>query len=49
MREVHAGIWHWEARHPALKPDEDWDETVSSVLVTHGGPTDRAALERALS
>jgi glyoxylase-like metal-dependent hydrolase (beta-lactamase superfamily II) len=36
VREVHAGIWHWEARHPAWKPDEDWDETVSSYAIDDG-------------
>jgi glyoxylase-like metal-dependent hydrolase (beta-lactamase superfamily II) len=36
VREVHAGIWHWEARHPAWKPDEDWGETVSSYAIDDG-------------
>jgi glyoxylase-like metal-dependent hydrolase (beta-lactamase superfamily II) len=36
VREVHAGIWHWEAPHPDWKPDEDWDETVSSYAIDDG-------------
>jgi hypothetical protein len=73
VREVHAGIWHWEAPHPdwklvrnnGLEIPADWvgakldqireglrpllDLPGEHVLATHGGPTDRAALERALS
>jgi hypothetical protein len=58
MRELQPGLWYWEATHPALTPEkggpDGCDQQVTSyaidlVLPTHGGPTDRAALERALS
>ena len=91
MRELTAGLWHWQAPHPDWRSSEPWDQNVSSyaiddgerlllfdplgvpseieerssdrdtaivltapwhereVLATHGGPYDRAALERALS
>lgn len=59
VREVQAGVWHWEAPHPEWDPGEKWDHRMVSsyaiedgdrlLLATHGGPTDRAALERALS
>jgi len=71
MRELQAGLWHWEAVHPEWTPEdaatEDWvnkgvppeqiletlrpllELPVELVLPTHGAPTDRAALERALA
>jgi hypothetical protein len=43
MRELRSGVWHWEPPHPV------WKVPVELVLPTHGAPTDRAALERALA
>jgi hypothetical protein len=43
VRELQNGLWWWEARHP------EWTAEDEHVLPTHGSPTDRAALERALS
>ena len=37
MREVQTGIWHWEAPHPDWKPEDDWDQTVSSYAIDDGG------------
>ena len=36
MREVQAGVWHWEAPHPEWRPGEEWDELVSSYAVDTG-------------
>jgi glyoxylase-like metal-dependent hydrolase (beta-lactamase superfamily II) len=36
VREVATGVWHWEAPHPDWKPEEDWDEAVSSYAVDDG-------------
>ena len=36
MRELRAGVWHWEAPHPEWKPGEDWDELVSSYALDDG-------------
>ena len=36
MREVQAGIWHWQAPHPDWKPSEDWDRVVSSYAIDDG-------------
>jgi len=36
VREVQAGVWHWEAPHPEWKPGEEWDELVSSYAVDTG-------------
>lgn len=33
MREVQAGVWHWEAPHPDWKPGEDWGQLVSSYAI----------------
>jgi hypothetical protein len=36
VREVAAGVWHWEAPHPDWKPGEEWDERVSSYAIDDG-------------
>jgi glyoxylase-like metal-dependent hydrolase (beta-lactamase superfamily II) len=37
VRELRAGVWHWEARHPEWKPGEGWDrEEVSSYAIDDG-------------
>ena len=36
MREVHTGIWHWEAPHPDWKPEADWAQAVSSYAIDDG-------------
>jgi len=36
VREVQAGVWHWEAPHPEWRPGEEWDELVSSYAVDTG-------------
>jgi glyoxylase-like metal-dependent hydrolase (beta-lactamase superfamily II) len=33
VRELQAGVWHWEAPHPDWKPGEEWDEMVSSYAI----------------
>lgn len=37
MRELAAGVWHWEARHPEWSPPGDWNhEAVSSYVIDDG-------------
>jgi glyoxylase-like metal-dependent hydrolase (beta-lactamase superfamily II) len=36
VRELQAGVWHWEAPHPDWKPDDEWDENVSSYAIDDG-------------
>jgi glyoxylase-like metal-dependent hydrolase (beta-lactamase superfamily II) len=36
VREVQAGLWHWEAPHPDWKPGEDWGQMVSSYAIDDG-------------
>ena len=40
MREVQAGVWHWEARHPGWSPEEGgaygWGPEVSSYAIDTG-------------
>ncbi len=36
VREVQSGVWHWQAPHPDWKPDEDWDQLVSSYAIDDG-------------
>ena len=36
MREVQAGIWHWQAPHPDWKEGDGWDEMVSSYAIDDG-------------
>jgi glyoxylase-like metal-dependent hydrolase (beta-lactamase superfamily II) len=36
VRELQAGVWHWEAPHPDWKPEADWPELVSSYAIDEG-------------
>jgi glyoxylase-like metal-dependent hydrolase (beta-lactamase superfamily II) len=36
VREVRAGLWHWEAPHPQWRPTELWSENVSSYAIDDG-------------
>ena len=37
MRELQAGVWHWEASHPDWEPGADWPALVSSYAIDEGG------------
>jgi glyoxylase-like metal-dependent hydrolase (beta-lactamase superfamily II) len=36
MRELQAGLWHWQAPHPDWTPDERWPQQVSSYAIDDG-------------
>ena len=36
MREVRAGVWHWEARHPEWNDRQWWGPLVSSYAIDDG-------------
>ena len=36
MRELQAGLWHWQAPHPEWTPDQWWPQEVSSYAVDDG-------------
>jgi hypothetical protein len=36
MRELLAGLWHWQAPHPDWTPDEPWPQEVSSHAIDDG-------------
>jgi hypothetical protein len=36
VRELRAGLWHWQAPHPDWTPDERWPEEVSSYAIDDG-------------
>ncbi len=36
MRELQAGLWHWQAPHPGWQPSEPWDRNVSSYAIDDG-------------
>jgi glyoxylase-like metal-dependent hydrolase (beta-lactamase superfamily II) len=36
VREVQAGLWHWEAPHPDWKPGANWEQVVSSYAIDDG-------------
>jgi glyoxylase-like metal-dependent hydrolase (beta-lactamase superfamily II) len=36
VRELRAGLWHWEAPHPQWKPDDEWGQIVSSYAIDDG-------------
>ena len=36
MRELQAGLWHWQAPHPGWAPDEPWPQEVSSYAIDDG-------------
>jgi glyoxylase-like metal-dependent hydrolase (beta-lactamase superfamily II) len=36
VRELQAGLWHWQAPHPDWTPDERWPQDVSSYAIDDG-------------
>jgi len=36
VRELRAGLWHWQAPHPDWTPDERWPQAVSSYAIDDG-------------
>jgi glyoxylase-like metal-dependent hydrolase (beta-lactamase superfamily II) len=36
VRELHAGVSHWQAAHPDWKPSEEWGQMVSSYAIDEG-------------
>jgi len=36
VRELAAGLWHWQAPHPDWQPTEPWDQNVSSYAIDDG-------------
>ena len=36
MRELRAGLWHWQAPHPDWTPSERWPQVVSSYAIDDG-------------
>lgn len=36
MRELQAGLWHWQAPHPDWTPSERWPREVSSYAIDDG-------------
>lgn len=36
MRELQAGLWHWQAPHPHWTPGERWPQEVSSCAIDDG-------------
>ena len=36
MRELRAGLWHWQAPHPGWTQDEPWPQEVSSYALDDG-------------
>jgi glyoxylase-like metal-dependent hydrolase (beta-lactamase superfamily II) len=36
VRELHAGLWHWQAPHPDWTPGERWPQEVSSYAIDDG-------------
>ncbi|HEX6701322.1 MAG TPA: MBL fold metallo-hydrolase [Gaiellaceae bacterium] len=36
MRELRAGLWHWQAPHPEWTPDQWWPQEVSSYAIDDG-------------
>ena len=36
MRELQAGLWHWQAPHPDWTPSEPWPQEVSSYAIDDG-------------
>jgi glyoxylase-like metal-dependent hydrolase (beta-lactamase superfamily II) len=37
VRELQAGLWHWQAPHPGWEPTEPWSREVSSYGIDDGG------------
>ena len=36
MRELQAGLWHWQAPHPEWTPEQWWPQLVSSYALDDG-------------
>jgi hypothetical protein len=36
MRELRAGLWHWQAPHPEWTPSQRWPQQVSSCAIDDG-------------
>jgi len=36
VREVQAGLWHWQAPHPEWTPEQSWPQLVSSYALDDG-------------
>jgi hypothetical protein len=36
VRELRAGLWHWQAPHPDWTPSERWPQEVSSYAIDDG-------------
>jgi glyoxylase-like metal-dependent hydrolase (beta-lactamase superfamily II) len=36
VRELDAGLWHWQAPHPEWRSSEPWDQNVSSYAIDDG-------------
>jgi glyoxylase-like metal-dependent hydrolase (beta-lactamase superfamily II) len=36
VRELAPSLWHWKAPHPDWRPDEPWDQNVSSYAIDDG-------------
>jgi hypothetical protein len=36
VRELQAGLWHWQAPHPYWTPDQRWPQDVSSYAIDDG-------------
>jgi hypothetical protein len=36
VRELQAGLWHWQAQHPDWTPGERWPQVVSSYAIDDG-------------
>jgi len=36
VRELQAGLWHWQAPHPSWTPGERWPQEVSSYAIDDG-------------
>jgi glyoxylase-like metal-dependent hydrolase (beta-lactamase superfamily II) len=36
VRELQAGLWHWQAPHPEWTPDQWWPQEVSSYAIDDG-------------
>jgi glyoxylase-like metal-dependent hydrolase (beta-lactamase superfamily II) len=36
VRELQAGLWHWQAPHPGWEPSEPWRQEVSSYAIDDG-------------
>jgi hypothetical protein len=36
VRELRAGLWHWQAPHPDWTPEERWPQDVSSYAIDDG-------------